>query len=138
MKSYLSAIILIMFLGACKSPELLLHDQKLDRIYFGRSGGFTNIPIEYVYFENGRLYKLDQERLKKIGNPGRKSYAALVNRMKLTEFDQINLNEPGNVTYHIRVVRSGIEKVVRWSDSSDNQAIKDLYNALLLTLKKTG
>jgi hypothetical protein len=33
-------------------------------------------------------------------------------------------------------VKSGTEKEVKWSDSSDNKKIKELYNALLATLKE--
>jgi hypothetical protein len=36
------------------------------RIHFGKRGGFTNIPLEYVLTEKGQLYKLENDSLLRI------------------------------------------------------------------------
>lgn len=120
---------------SCTNPQKLITDPSKDRICFGRTGGFTNIPMDYVLFDNGQLFKIDQEVLVKICNPGRKQFTALENQMNAIEFMNMDLNEPGNITYYIKLVKSGKEKEVKWTDSSENKSIKELYNVLLATIK---
>ena len=120
---------------SCTNPQKLITDPSKDRICFGRTGGFTNIPMDYVLFDNGQLFKIDQEVLVKICNPGRKQYTELENQMNAIEFMKMELNEPGNITYYIKLVKSGKEKEVKWTDSSENKSIKELYNMLLATIK---
>ena len=121
---------------SCMNPQKLLTDPSKDRIYFGRSGGFTNIPLEYVLFEKGQLFKIDQDSLLKVRRLTQKQVKTLDSLLTETEYEKLDLNEPGNITYHIKLVKSGSEKEIKWSDSSDNESVKELYNALMKTIKK--
>ncbi len=121
---------------SCMNPQKLLTDPSKDRIYFGRSGGFTNIPLEYVLFEKGQLFKIDQDSLLKVHRLTQKQVKTLDSLLTKTEYEKLDLNEPGNITYHIKVVKSGSEKEIKWSDSSGNESVKELYDALIRTIKK--
>lgn len=121
---------------SCMNPQKILTDPSKDRIYFGRTGGFTNIPLEYVLFEKGQLFKIENDSLLKVRKLNVKQIRTLDSLLAKTEFEKLDLNEPGNITYHIKVVKSGSEKEVKWSDSSDNERVKELYNALVTTIKK--
>jgi len=120
---------------SCMNPQKLLTDPSKDRIHFGRTGGFTNITMEYVLFEKGHLFKMQNDSLVKVRKLGTKQIKTLDSLLAKTEVEKLDLNEPGNVTYFIKVVKSGSEKLIQWSDSSENQAARELYKALLSTLK---
>jgi hypothetical protein len=127
---------IFMLLFSCMSTEKLLTDKSQERIYFGKTGGFTNIPMEYVLVGNGHLFKIERDNFVKVHKISGKQIKALDSLMAAVNLEQLNLNEPGNITYHIKLVKSGTEKEVKWSDSSENKKIKVLYNALLATIKE--
>lgn len=121
---------------SCMNPQKLLTDPSKDRIFFGRSGGFTNIPLEYVLFEKGQLYKVEQDSLIKVLKINSKQLKALDSLFAKADFEKLELNNPGNVTYHIKRIKSGSEREVKWSDSSENESVRELYNALMKLTKK--
>lgn len=124
-----------MLLFACSGPEKLVSDTSKDRIYFGKSGGFTNISVEYVLIEK-YLYKREGEEfnlIRKLTGDQVKSINILVNTI---DFGKLNLNEPGNMTYHIRLLQAGSVREVKWSDTSENSQVRELYKALSGTIKE--
>ena len=121
---------------SCMNPQKLLTDPSKDRIFFGRSGGFTNIPLEYVLFEKGQLYKVEQDSLIKVLKINSKQLKALDSLFAKADFEKLELNNPGNVTYHIKRIKSGSEREVKWSDSLENEPVRELYNALMKLTKK--
>jgi hypothetical protein len=40
------------------------------------------------------------------------------------------------MTYYIRVVKPGLEKEIKWSGTSVNPEVTDLYNSLMSLLKQ--
>jgi hypothetical protein len=127
---------IFILLFSCTSTEMLISDKSKDRIYFGKTGGFTNIPMEYVLIGKGYLFKIERDKYVKIHKLSSKQIKELDNLMAANNIEQLSLNEPGNITYFIKLVRSGSEKEIKWSDSSENSQIKELYNALLATVKE--
>jgi len=121
---------------SCMNPQKLLSDPSNDRIYFGRSGGFTNIPLEYVLFEKGQLFKVEKDNLIKVHKISTKQIEILDSLFAKADFEKLELNNPGNVTYHIKRMKSGSEREVKWSDSSENEQVRELYNALMQLTKK--
>ena len=122
-------------LFSCSSPEKLLNGKSLDRIYFGKTGGFTNISMDYVLFEKGQLFKMQHDSLINIHRISRKQIKTLDSLIKTAEFEKLNLNETGNITYYIKTESTGTEKEIKWSDSTDNELIKDIYKVLLESIK---
>jgi len=131
---FVAGIIILMF--SCINTKKLINNDSIDRIYFGKSGGFTNIPMEYVLFEKGQLYKMKNDSLVKIRKISRKQLETIDSLLADLDFKQLSINEPGNITYFIKVVKREYEKEVNWSDSSDDNILKELYNILLATIKK--
>jgi hypothetical protein len=43
-----------------------VNDSKTDRISFGRTGGFTNMTVEYALFGNGKVYRVKDNDLVKF------------------------------------------------------------------------
>ena len=131
---FVAGIIILMV--SCINTKKLISNYSIDRIYFGKSGGFTNIPMEYVLFEKGQLYKIQNDNLLKIQKISRRQLETVDSLLADLDFKQLNINEPGNITYFIKVVRREYEKEVNWSDSYDDDTLKELYNILLATIKK--
>jgi len=112
-----------------------MNDTSIERIYFGKYGGFTNIPMEYVLFEKGQLYKIESDSLLKTCKISKKQIITIDSLLQEMDFRNLDVNDPGNITYHIRVVKTNYEKEVKWTDSSDQQKLKELYKTLLATIK---
>ncbi len=127
--------LLVLFLS-CTGTEKLASDISGDRLYFGKSGGFTNMSTEYVLFEKGQLFRVESGGLRRIGRASSKEMDKVDSLLGALNFENLDLNEPGNVTYHIKTIRSGVEKEVRWTDTTNHPLIKELYNILMATSKE--
>ena len=113
-----------------------MNNNKVDRIYFGKRGGFTNIPLEYVLFENRHLFKIRNDSLLKIHRINRRQMETIDSLLVVSDFKMFSIYEYGNITYFIKVVRGDYEKEANWSDISEADSLKALYNTLLTTIKK--
>jgi len=130
---YLGVIITVV---SCVSPEKLLKDTSADRLYFGKFGGFTNIPVEYLLINNEHVYKIENEKYNHVAQLTRsqsKQIKALLNDAGISN---LQLNEPGNMTYYIRMSEGGIQKEIKWTDQTQNAKVKDLYKVLLSTVNQ--
>ena len=125
----------IILLFSCTNPRRLMDNMKIDRIYFGKRGGFTNIPMEYVLFERGQLYKIENDSLSKIRRVTPEKMEKIDSLLNITNFKDQALNDPGNITYFIRVVKQDYENEVKWFDSSGQPGLVLIYQALLETTK---
>jgi hypothetical protein len=137
MKNELVVSLLSIFLIiCCANPKKMMNNTSIDRIYFGKYGGFTNIPMEYVLFEKGQLYKMESDSLLKTSKISKKQINAIDSLLQEIDFQHFELNEPGNITYYIKVVKTGYEKEIKWTDTTVNEKLKKLYTTLLATIKK--
>ena len=55
--------------------------------------------------------------------------------MDTLDFEHLQMNEPGNISYYIKVISSDSEKSVIWNDQTSNNTLKDFYRKLLTTIK---
>jgi hypothetical protein len=127
---------LVLCAVSCVNPEKLLSDNSRERVYFGKSGGFTNISEDYLLIEHSYVYNVEKDKItpiRKLTKNEIKKLDALINNVNLWQF---NLNEPGNMTYYIRVSANGSEKEIKWADTSKDEKIKEIYKALVATLKE--
>ena len=136
MKRSLFIACIIISLLSCINARKLMNSNKVDRIYFGKRGGFTNIPMEYVLFENRHLFKVRNDSLLKIHRINRRQMETIDSLLVVSDFKMFSISEYGNITYFIKVVRGDYEKEANWSDISEADSLKALYNTLLTTIKK--
>lgn len=125
---------MLFFILSCYNSKNA-NDRSGFEIYFGKTGGFTNLPMEYLLNEDGKILKIQNDTTIEIQTITRKQMKALKNLLDEIEFQDIDINEPGNITYYIRADTKKYKNTVRWTDSSDNQKVKDLYRQLLTILK---
>jgi hypothetical protein len=127
---------MILSITACMSPSKIVNDTTLDRIYFGKSGGFTNIPMDYVLIDHSRVFKIEKDKYSAVNKLNNNQAKELDQLIQSLDIDKLELNEPGNITYYIKMVKSGVEKEIKWNDQSMNNDVKDTYKALLATINK--
>jgi len=136
MKKTLFITGICILLSSCINSKKLIDNNKIDRIYFGKRGGFTNIPMEYVMFEKGQLYKIRNDSLFRIKRVCRKQLNEIDSLLTVSHFNELDINDPGNINYFIRVVKEDYEKEVNWSDSLGQNDLKLLYNSMLATIRE--
>jgi len=136
MKKLFLLLWIIILLFSCINSRNLMNNNKIGRIYFGKNGGFTNIPLEYVLFEKGQLYKIRNDSLFWIHKLNRQQLVTIDSLLKVSGFNDLNIKEYGNITYYIKVVRSDYEKEANWTDITENDILKKLYNTLVTTIGK--
>lgn len=135
MKKIFFLIVMCLPVVACINPRKLMQNNEIGRITFGKSGGFTNIPMEYVLFDKGQLYRIKNDSLIRIRKISARELVKIDSLFSALNFRDHVLNEPGNLTYFIKAAGAGYKNEVKWSDSSDNDAIIEFYKSLLLLIK---
>ena len=108
---------------------------KTDRISFGRTGGFTNMTVEYTLFGNGKVYKVQDNDLKKVCRIKKELLSEIECSFTCSGFRDLIINEPGNMTYFIKVVKADYQNEVKWSDNDQNPQLKALYDSLMNIVK---
>jgi hypothetical protein len=131
----ISITVLLMTLS-CSGAEKITSDTYSPRIYFGKSGGFTNIPIEYVLIGKGNLFRVEKDSLVKIKKITSAELKNLETRIENAGIRQSDLHETGNITYHITIVEKGTEKTITWSDSTPDDKIEEFYKTLMAIVKE--
>lgn len=131
----ISITVLIMALS-CSSAEKITSDTSSPRIYFGKSGGFTNIPLEYVLIGKGHLFRVEKDSLVKIKRINSGELKTLETLIENAGIRQSELLETGNITYHIKLVEKGMEKTITWSDNTPEEKVKELYKTLMAIVKE--
>jgi hypothetical protein len=133
---FLLLILILTMALSCNSTRKISLAENMSEISFGRTGGFTNIPDEYRINEKGDVFKITGNELTKVNSLSRRRMKRIAGQFNGLDFDHCEINEPGNISYFIRVVTPDYEKRVIWNDLTSNDPLKDLYNELLKTLKQ--
>lgn len=132
-KAFLALSVLFLLFSCINSRKA--NNQSKFVIYFGKTGGFTNIPMEYMFDENGQIFKIQLDTTITVNQISKKQVREIKNLLTDIEFKNIEINESGNITYYIKTYSQKYENTVRWTDSSDNLKVKELYQKLLSTIK---
>lgn len=128
---YRILMICLIMTTSCASPAKLLKSDKVDRIFFGNKGGFTNMSTDFVLFENGTICRLQNDEVIKTGKINREEVRAIETSLEVMKFMSIKTDEPGNMTYYVSVVRGDSRNAVQWSDHDRNPQLKELYVRLM-------
>lgn len=129
-------IFLIMILAhSCDNTRRISQGTAEAVIHFGRTGGFTNIPDEYFITKKGKVFKTSGNGTTIINNIPVRKVKSIISKLEESGFDKIELNEPGNISYFIKVKTSEYEKSVIWNDMTQHDNLKNIYKELLMTLK---
>ena len=129
-------IISLVLLYSFALPGKPVNDSKTDRISFGRSGGFTNMTVEYALFGNGKVYRVKDNDLEKVCRIKKERLSEIECAFNCSGFRDLVINESGNMTYFIKVVKPGYQNEVRWYDNDKNPQLQVLYDSLMELVKE--
>jgi hypothetical protein len=129
-KKTLFILSILSVLLSCSSTKTADSERMDLEIRFGNSGGFTNIPMEYVLYGDGELAKVQNGQETVVHSVGRKTMREIKKIIASMDFEHLEINDPGNRTYFIKIKNDAFENAVRWNDSTDNDPIKTLYKKL--------
>lgn len=113
-------MLLIIILASCVSSESLENENNdVKRYAFGNGGGFTGEYVEFIFNENGKVYKYDYKYDREV-------FYKTLNKADLIYFleeidklslEGIDINSPGNRTFYIdiRIGQQSLNKIV-WGD----------------------
>lgn len=133
MRTIIIALALLYSIAFSEKPMI---DRDMDRVCFGRTGGFTNMTVEYVLFENGKLYKTENGDLVRIGRIKKEQADEIKCSLTCNGFRDLVINEPGNMTYFIRLISAEYQNEVKWSDNDRYPQLRALYESLMETVKE--
>ena len=132
---FLLILILTMALS-CNSSRKISSGNVPSEISFGRTGGFTNIPDEYRIYQKGHVFKITRDDSTQINDISRKKMRIITGLLGDMDFEHLEINEPGNISYFVRVVTRDYENRVIWNDLTSNDHLKNFYKELLTTVKQ--
>lgn len=112
-------------------------------IEIGSYGGFTGVQESYFLMPNGQRFlnismpgDTSFENALEMEKTEAKDFKSIVKELKTLEFDKINLNEPGNMNYFIRLKKNKSEKQVVWSNmDTAPKALVTFYQNTMKNLK---
>ncbi len=104
-------------------------------IKFGCSGGFKGMTNEYLIKQDGQVYKYSFDNLSFIKKIENSEIESIKKQLSGLDFENMQLNENGNMTYFIEVQTSTYKNRITWSDQTQNDSIKQFYKSLIKTLK---
>ena len=110
-------------------------DKDTFEIRYGKSGGFTNIPMEYKIDANGDIFKILNSDTLKIDSVSGRKIKKIKHQLTELDFEHLEINDPGNITYFINVCTGTYQNTVKWNDMTDNEPLKMLYKGLLKKIK---
>ncbi len=131
--NYKSIIILLFVLisFSCKSPMELFQNYQGAKISIGSGGGFSGEYNEYILFDNGNLYHKNTLRneIVFLGSVSENEAKQIFKNYFNLNFDDINLNSPGNFSYYIKFEENDKNHKLIWANSSEiDPKIKVFYD----------
>lgn len=126
---------LLILTNSCNNLKKMCPDKTTFEIHFGKSGGFTNMQMEYKMCENGNIIKIQNDVSQKINTIKKNKINTIKNLLLDSDFEHLKIIEPGNITYFITVKTDKFKNTVKWNDLIINDSLKNLYKELLMTIK---
>ena len=119
---------------SCAHPGKLTGDYQGNSVRFGKSGGFTNIPMEYVLHDDRHVYEIVADSTIFVNRISRKQMKDIEELLDSVDFKNLKMTETGNMTYFMHAKFKSWENKVQWTDISENEQLKNIYKKLLSTI----
>jgi hypothetical protein len=136
MKTLMILILSVMTISCATQKQAKNPTTSFIEIKFGRSGGFTGMTNEYLIKQVWEVYKNTSDKLSLINQIENSEIENIEKQIVELNFENIKLNEKGNMTYFIEVETSTYKNRITWSDQTQNDSIKQFYKSLAKTLRK--
>lgn len=136
MKTLMILILSVLTISCATKKQANNSTPEIIEITFGSSGGFTGLGNQYLLKQDGKVYKTTTDSLSLLNLIEVTDIENIKKQLVVLDFENIELNVKGNMTYFIEVQTSTYQNAITWSDQTKNDSIKQFYNTLVKTLKK--
>lgn len=131
MKNLFFFLSILCLITACSSSKVNTSKEKFTEVRFGNYGGFSNLSTEYVITGDGQLSKVESNVNKPVKVVRKKVIREIDDKLKSIEFEKLQINDLGNMTYFIEVKTTEYENTVRWNDETQNIELLNTYRMLI-------
>lgn len=137
-----SILTVIIFLGSCKgSKKIVLDSYDGPKLTFGSGGGFAGTSTEKILLPNGQVYlRGNRSKTFSVCEPVDENKAKqMFKNFESLGFTELDLNDPGNMTYFISLEDKGVSKRITWGGGNTalDPNVKTYFNTLgMLTRDK--
>lgn len=127
---------LVIFLSfSCKTPQNFTPESfEGNMLTFGAEGGFAGTTTEHHMFENGQLFYFESRNgnLQEMGKVEKSIVKQIFDNYTTLGFDKLQLNDPGNYSYYIKMKSDGDEKIIKWGGMNEETppVLKQYYKNL--------
>jgi hypothetical protein len=135
---FLSTLLCVVFAVSCSNKKIAKVDMPAYSLVFGKTGGFTNLNPQYIFYGTGELYKKDMSNespvlVKKVDATVCHSIYKLTQSQNILE---LKVNYTANITYYIEYHQGSLFNRIQWGNESQiTPEIKQLHELLLELLK---
>lgn len=113
--------LLTILLFSCKTKQYTFNEYDGNVMAIGSSGGFTGATSKYYIFENGQIFKSNRsgEQPKELAKIDSKIIKQQFENYYTLGFDQLDLNDAGNMSYFIIMNPNTEQKhMIKWGGGS--------------------
>lgn len=117
---------------SCKSKEKVKRDISAVQITIGQAGGFTGYTTDYIIHGTGKVerYTSKDGKTVEVKTLPADSIKLWVNRMDEISFNNIELNQPGNMSFYIELTEPKHSHKTVWGDAIPPAALQQLYDRM--------
>ncbi len=119
---FLSLVLICLFSYSCKTQQTYTTDNFEGKMLtFGTSGGFAGTTSENYFFENGQFMHHTSRPKNTIThkNIDQAIIDQAFSNFYSLGFDKLEINDPGNLNYYIKVKEGSNEKVLLWGGNNE-------------------
>lgn len=133
----LSLVCLIAMAVSCSSPKYALSDLPKEQLHFSYGGGFTGEYQEFLLLKNGQIFKRTRVIRPTSFTPlqplKKKEAKELFKTFEDQKFANLEYNDPGNMTYTIKMIGEVDTSQVVWGgvDVQPNLELKSYWRRLM-------
>lgn len=135
MKKLIFILCTISLVAACTSSKKLNSEPATFEVGFGNYGGFTGSSTVYLISGNGQVFIVENINRQPHQTISKKKIEKLKEHLNSIGFENLKVNEPGNLTYFIKVKTGNSENTVKWNDETKNTDLKETYKMLFEIIK---
>jgi len=139
MKKLLTAFLCLVGFSQCHHKVYSLQNLPKNFIEIGSYGGFTGMQESYFLMPNGQRFfnnnmpgDTNFNNAIELEKTETKAFKKVLKTLEKLDLEELNLNEPGNMNYFIRLKEKKEEEMVLWSnmDSAPTELVTFYKNTI--------
>lgn len=131
---------LILVFTGCNSTKFTTDNLPETQLIFGNGGGVAGFVNQYLLLENGQLFeKRDPSNsFTELSKVKKKKAASFFARLDAMSFEELELDQPGNIYRFIQLKTPALDHKITWgkSDYEVDAQVESLYKDLIALVKK--